>query len=424
MKSVKNFDEVSRVYTEDEAVSEAKRCISCKNPLCVKACPISQDVPGYVARISEGDFEGALKIIMKDNPFPGSCGRICPHPCEGRCILKKKGNAISIMRLKRFVADRVDPAKSGIKQGKPTGKTVGVIGSGPAGLSSAYYLALSGHSPVVYESFKTPGGMLTLGIPEYRLPRAVVKKEIEFIKSLGVKIKTGVKVGSLDELNHDAIFIGVGAHLPMQLNLEGMELSGIEYGISFLKSVNQNKKPKIGKKIAVIGGGSVAIDASRTALRLGGEEVVVLYRRSSGEMPAYKEEIEAAEEEGIQIHYLTSPVRVLGENGKVKALECIRNELGECDSRGRCRPVPLKGSEFTIDVDTVIPAISQIPDLSWVPEGKLEITKNRTLSADQNTASTKMKGIFAGGDCVSGPATVVDAIAAGKRAASSIDRYF
>ncbi|MEE8401347.1 MAG: NAD(P)-dependent oxidoreductase [Candidatus Hydrothermarchaeaceae archaeon] len=424
MKSVKNFDEVSRVYTEDEAVSEAKRCISCKNPLCVKACPISQDVPGYVARISEGDFEGALKIIMKDNPFPGSCGRICPHPCEGRCILKKKGNAISIMRLKRFVADRVDPFHSGIKRGKPTGKNVGVIGSGPAGLSSAYHLALSGYSPVVYESFKTAGGMLTLGIPEYRLPRAVVKKEIEFIKSLGVKIKTGVKVGSLDELNHDAIFIGVGAHLPMQLNLEGMELSGIEYGISFLKSVNQNKKPKIGKKIAVIGGGSVAIDASRTALRLGGEEVVVLYRRSSGEMPAYKEEIEAAEEEGIQIHYLTSPVRVLGENGKVKALECIRNELGECDSRGRCRPVPLKGSEFTIDVDTVIPAISQIPDLSWVPEGKLEITKNRTLSADQNTASTKMKGIFAGGDCVSGPATVVDAIAAGKRAASSIDRYF
>lgn len=423
MERVKDFDEVAMGYTEEEAVAEAERCLSCKKPLCIKACPIPQDIHGYVTQIAKGNFEEALRIIMKDSPFPGSCGRVCPHPCEERCIMKKKGGPIAIARLKRFAADSVDPFRIGIEPGEPTGKKVGIVGSGPAGLSLAYHLALLGHKAVVYESFEVAGGMLAVGIPEYRLPKSVVKREVDFIKSLGVEVRTGAKVSSLEELDHDAVFIGVGAHVPIGLNIEGMELSGVEYGPLFLEAVNLGKRPDIGERVAVVGGGNVAIDTARTALRLGAEEVIVVYRRSQKEMPAYKEEVKAAEEEGVQMYYLTAPLRILGKNGRVKALECIQTQLGECDASGRCRPVPIKGSEFTIKVDTVIPAISQVPDLSWVPEGKLEISKKKTLAADPKTGSTKQKRVFAGGDCVTGPATVADAIAAGKRAARSIHEY-
>lgn len=420
---IKNFDEVTLGYTEEEAVSEAKRCISCEKHLCIEACPIHQDVPGYVARIAEGNFEEALKIIMKDSPFPGSCGRVCPHACEGRCILGRKGDPIAIAHLKRFAADNVDPKSHGIEPGEPTGKEVGIVGSGPAGLSLAYHLALLGHRAVVYESFDVAGGMLAVGIPEYRLPNAVVKREVDVIKSLGAEIRTGVKVPSLKELDHDAIFIGVGAHVPMGLDIKGMELSGVKYGTPFLEAVNLGERPDVRKKVAVIGGGNVAIDAARTAVRLGADEVTVIYRRSQNEMPAYAEDLEEAEEEGVQMKYLTAPTRILGENGRVKALECMRMELGECDESGRCRPIPIKGSEFTIEVDTVIPAVSQVPDLSCVPEGRPGISRKKTLAADPGTGSTKEKGIFAGGDCVTGPATVVSAIAAGKGAALSIHEY-
>lgn len=423
MEMVKDFDEVALGYTEEGAVAEAKRCLACKKPLCVEACPLHQDVLGYVTQIAKGNFEEALRIIMKDSPFPGSCGRVCPHPCEGRCLTGRKGEPIAITHLKKFVADNVDAKGLGIKPGEPTGKEVGIIGSGPAGLSLAYHLALLGHRAVVYESFEVPGGMLAVGIPEHRLPKAVVKREVDFIKSLGVEVRTGAKVTSLEELDHDAVFIGVGAHVPIGLNIEGMELLGVEYGIPFLEAANLGRRPEVGERVAVIGGGNVAIDAARAALRLGADDVIVVYRRSLREMPAYREEVEAAEEEGVRMYYLTAPLRVLGENGRVKALECMRMELGECDASGRCRPIPIKGSEFTIKVDTVILAISQVPDLSWVPEGKLEISKKKTLAADPRTGSTKQKGVFAGGDCVTGPATVVEAIAAGKRAARAIHEY-
>ncbi len=409
-------------YTEEEAVADAKRCLSCENPKCIKACPLNQDVPGYVVQIAEGNFDEALRIIMKDNPFPGSCGRVCPHPCEGRCLVGRKEEPIAIACLKRFAADNADAGKLGIKPGKPTGKEVGIVGSGPAGLSLAYHLTILGHKAVVYESFEVAGGMLAVGIPEYRLPKAIVKKEGDFIESLGVEVRTNTKVTSLEELDHDAVFIGVGAHVPIRLDIEGMELSGVEYGTPFLEAANLGMKSKVGGKVAVIGGGNVAVDAARTALRLGAGEVTVIYRRSSKEMPAYREEIETAENEGVRMRYLTAPVRILGENGRVTAIECVRMKLEEQDASGRCRPIPLKGSEFTIDVDTVIPAISQVPDLSWLPMST-EISKKKTLAADPKTGSTKELGIFAGGDCVTGPATVVDAIAAGKRAASAIHEY-
>ncbi len=415
-------NEVALGYTEEEAVADAKRCLSCENPKCIKACPLNQDVPGYVIQIAEGNFDEALRIIMKDNPFPGSCGRVCPHPCERRCLVGRKKEPIAISCLKRFAADNADAGKLGIKPGKPTGKEVGIVGSGPVGLSLAYQLAILGHKVVVYESFKVAGGMLAVGIPEYRLPKAIVKKEVDFIESLGVEVMTNTKVTSLEELDHDAVFIGVGAHVPIRLDIEGLELSGVEYGISFLEAANLGMKSKVGGKVAVIGGGNVAVDAARTALRLGAEEVTVIYRRSSREMSAYEEEVEAAEQEGVRMRYLTAPVRLLGENGRVKAIECVRMRLEEQDASGRCRPSPIKGSEFTIDVDTVIPAISQMPDLSWLPRGT-EISEKKTLAADPKTGSTKEIGIFAGGDCVTGPATVVDAIAAGKRAASAIHEY-
>jgi glutamate synthase (NADPH/NADH) small chain len=420
---MRNFDEVVLGYAEEDAVTEAERCLTCKKPNCIKACPLHQDVLGYMTQIANGNFEEALRIIMKDNPFPGSCGRVCPHPCEGQCIMGRKWEASAIAHLKRFAADNVNPFEIGIEPGTVTGREVGIIGSGPAGLSLAYQLALMGHKAVVHESFEVPGGMLAVGIPEYRLPKAVVKREIDFIESLGVEIRTGGKVASLKDLEHDAVFIGVGTHVPVELELEGIELSGVVYGMSFLESANVGKRPKVGKRVAVVGGGNVAIDAARTALRLGAREIMIIYRRSQKEMPAYAEDVEDAQEEGVQVQYLTAPLRILGEDRKVTAMECIRMELGERDESGRCRPVPIKGSEFTIKVDTVISAISQVPDLSWVPEDKLEISRKKTLVADPRTGGTKEKGVFAGGDCVTGPATVVEAIAAGKRAAHSIHEY-
>jgi glutamate synthase (NADPH/NADH) small chain len=409
-------------YTEEEAIVEARRCLACKKPKCTPACPLHQDVPGYVGAIGEEDFEEALRIIMRDNPLPGTCGRVCPHPCQGECVLGRKGEPTSIARLKRFAADQVDPSELGIEPGKPTGKEVGIIGSGPAGLGAAYHLALQGHRAVVYESFEVPGGMLAVGIPEYRLPRAVVKREVDFIRGMGVEIRTGEKVTSLEDLDHDAVFIGVGAHIPVRLNIKGTGLFGVDYGTPFLKGVNLGKRAALGKRVAVIGGGNVAIDSARTARRLGAEEVMVLYRRSAREMPAFREEVEAAEEDGVRIEYLTAPVRVLGDGVSVKALECIRMELGECDGSGRCRPVPVEGSEFVIPVDRVIPAISQYPDVEWLA-GDIGISRRRTIKVDPETGHTEKEGVFAGGDCVTGPATVVDAIAAGKRAALAINEY-
>lgn len=414
-----NLDEIAPGFGVEQAVAEAKGCLSCKKPGCIKACPIPQDIPGYITQIAGGNFEEALRIIMRDNPFPGTCGRVCPHPCQKHCIRGNKGTSTAIARLKRFAADSIDPKSLGIKPGEPTGKKVCIVGSGPAGLSCAYFLSLMGHKAYVREGNKIPGGMIGVGIPEFRLPKSVVKEEIDFIKSLGVEIEAGAYVRSLDDLDCDAIFIGIGAHAPRKLDIEGAELDGVLFGTRFLKDVNKGESPMIGKKVAVIGGGDVAIDAARTALRMGGEEVTIIYRRSKKEMPAYDEDLE----EGVKIQYLASPVKIIGEGGKVKAIECIKNELGECDESGRRRPVPIEGSEFTIEVGTVIIAIGQRPHIKFISDGKIDITGRDTIAADAKTTKTNKKGIFAGGDCVTGPASVVEAIAAGKRAAHSIDEY-
>ncbi|NOZ77055.1 MAG: NAD(P)-dependent oxidoreductase [Euryarchaeota archaeon] len=412
-----------RGLTEDEAVAEAGRCLSCKKPRCIPACPIPQDVPGYVDAIAREDFKEALRIIMRDNPLPRTCAMVCPHPCQGECLKGRKERAINISGLKGFAAWAVDPKELGIEPGSPTGRTVGVIGSGPAGLSLAYHLALRGHRVTIYEEMEVPGGMLAVGIPEFRLPKALVQEEIDFIKGLGVEIRTGTRVGSIDELDHDAVFIGVGAHVPVRLDLGGSDLDGVHYGIAFLEAVNQGMRPRLGRRVAVIGGGNAAIDAARTALRVGAREVTVLYRRSEKEMPAYREEVEAAEREGVRFRYLTSPVCVLGEGGSVEALECIRMELGEPDASGRRRPVAVEGSEFTIPVDSVILAIGQYPDVSWVEKEGVRLTRRRTIRASRGSCQTSREGVFAGGDCVTGPGIVAGAIGAGRRAAMAMDRY-
>jgi glutamate synthase (NADPH/NADH) small chain len=417
------MEEIDSGFTEAEAIEEAEGCLSCKKPKCIEACPTNQDVPGYVAQIAEGNLKEALRIIMRDNPFPGTCGRVCPHPCQQNCIRGKKGTATSIARLKRFAADNADPYSLGIKPGEPTGKSVCIVGSGPAGLACAYFLSLSGHDVVVREHDEVPGGMPAVAIPHFRLPKSIVEGEIEFIKSMGVEIETGAYVRSLDELDCDAVFIAVGAHSPRELNIDGVGLNGAVYGTLFLKSVNKGERPDIGKKVVVIGGGDVAIDAARMALRMGAEDVMIIYRRSEKEMPAYDEDLKEAEEEGVKIQYLATPVKIIGEGGKVKAVEFIKNELGECDESGRCRPEPIVGSEFTVEADNVLLAIGQGPHLGFIEGEKVLITERNTVAADTQSMETNEKGIFAGGDCVTGPASVVEAIAAGKRAAIAIDDY-
>jgi glutamate synthase (NADPH/NADH) small chain len=419
-----DFKEIAPGFTEEEAIEEAKGCLSCKKPKCIEACPTNQDVPGYIAKIAEGDFKGALRIIMKDNPFPGTCGRVCPHPCQSQCIRGKKGTSTSIAKLKRFVADNTNPYELGIKPGASTGKRVCIVGSGPAGLSCAYFLALMGHEAYVRECNKDTGGMPAVAIPEFRLPKSVVEREMDFIKSMSIEIEGGAYVAGVDELkNCDAMFLGIGAHNPRELEVEGAGLEGVEFGSIMLKHVKRGEPPRVGKNVVIIGGGDVAIDTARTALRLGGENVTIVYRRSEAEMPAYIEDLEEALTEGVKIHYLASPVKIVGEGGRVKAVEFIENELGECDESGRCRPVPVKGSEFQMEADTVLLAIGQGPHLGFI-EGEKELLSDRnTVAADVLTTKTNAKGIFAGGDCVTGPASVVEAIAAGKRAAIAIDDY-
>jgi glutamate synthase (NADPH/NADH) small chain len=421
---VHNFEEVALGYTEEEAIIEARRCLSCKESRCVEACPASVNAPAYIKQIAEENFVEALRVIMEDNPLPGTCGRVCPHPCEGQCLRGNKGEAIAIAWLKRFVADAVDASQLKIEPQQPTNKIVAIVGSGPAGLTAAYALRLLGHKVTVLESLPVVGGMLAVGIPGYRLPKHVIQKEIGFIKSLGVEIQTNTKINSLDELfnqGYDAIFIGVGAHLSRRLDIEGTDLQGVLYATPFLKEVNLGNKVQLGHRVAVIGGGNVAIDAVRTALRLGSKQAFIVYRRSIEEMPASREEIEEAEEEGVKIHFLAAPTKIIGRNGRVIGMECIRMELGEKDSSGRRRPVPIEGSEFDLELDNVILAISQSPDLSWLPKGRLEISRG-TLVVNPETCATNRKGVYAGGDVVK-PATVIEAIAAGKTAAKAIHSY-
>ncbi len=398
---------------------------------CKAACPTHISVQGYVALIAKGEYRDALKLIKRDNPFPAVCGRVCHHPCESACKRGEVEDPIAIMHLKRFVADldlndetRYVPE---IKDKK--GKKVAIIGSGPAGLSAAYYLAIEGYQIVVLESLPVAGGMLQVGIPEYRLPKDILNAEIKIIEDLGVKIKLNTKVGkdvSMGALmsEYDAVFIAVGSHISSKLDVPGEDLEGVVHGIDFLRRVNLGDEVFLGERVAVIGGGNVAMDAVRTALRTGSKNAFVLYRRSRTEMPALSEEIEGAIEEGVKIEYLVAPVKILGEKGKISGIECIRMELGEPDASGRRRPVPIKGSEFTLEVDAVLPAIGQTSDLLFITEDSgISINRWNTFDVDPITLATNVEGVFAGGDDVTGPATVVEAINAGKEAARSIDRY-
>jgi len=443
---IKIFDEVALGYTEEEAIKEAERCLQCPKPLCVDGCPVNIDIPAFIKKIKEGDFIGAVRIIKEDNPLPAVCGRVCPQEeqCEQRCVVGIKGEPVAIGRLERFVADY--EAKQGLSE-KPEikekkNKKVAIIGSGPAGLVCASELAKMGYDVTIFESLHEAGGVLIYGIPEFRLPKEIVKREVEYIKSLGVKLVTNFCVGRtrpIDELmNEDgfeAVFIGTGAGLPRFMHIPGENLLGIYSANEFLTRINLMKAykfpeydtpVKVGNRVAVIGGGNVAMDSARSALRAGAEKVMVLYRRTRKEMPARIEEIENAEEEGIEFHFLVTPVRYIGdENGWVKEVEVIKMELGEPDESGRRRPIPIEGSEFTIPVDTVVVAIGQIPTpiIAKTTPGLEVHPRWGTLIANQKTGATTRPGIFAGGDVVTGAATVILAAGAGKTAAKYIDYY-
>ena len=437
----KNFDEVCLGYNEEEAVEEATRCIKCKNPQCVKGCPVSIDIPGFIGAIENKDFEGAYNTISKYSALPAICGRVCPQEsqCEQKCIRGIKGAPISIGKLERFTADwarenGVKPAKAE----KMNGKRVAVVGSGPAGLTCAGDLAKLGYEVTIFEALHEPGGVLVYGIPEFRLPKEdVVKPEIENVKSLGVKIETNVIVGrtvTIDELlneeGFDAVFIGSGAGLPKFMGIPGENANGVFSANEYLTRSNLMKAFRddfdtpivAGKKVAVIGGGNVAMDAARTALRLGAE-VHIVYRRSEEELPARVEEVHHAKEEGIIFDLLTNPKEILvDENSHVKGIKCVRMELGEPDESGRRRPVEVEGSEFVMDLDTVIMSLGTTsnPLITSTTEG-LDTNKWQCIVADEETGKTSKDRVFAGGDAVTGAATVILAMGAGKAAAKGID---
>ncbi|MBQ9827726.1 MAG: NADPH-dependent glutamate synthase [Lachnospiraceae bacterium] len=439
----KNFEEVCYGYNEEEAVAEASRCINCKNHPCIGGCPVSIDIPGFVKEIANRNFKEAFKILSDSTALPAVCGRVCPQEtqCEGKCTLGIKGDAVSIGKLERFIADYA--RENGIVPKKPTKKTgfkVAVIGAGPAGLTCAGDLAKMGHKVTIFEALHEPGGVLMYGIPEFRLPKdRVVKKEIENVKRLGVRIETDVVIGktmTIDDLmkkeEFDAVFIGSGAGLPKFMNIPGEEALGVFSANEFLTRNNLMKAYRddfdtpieIGKKVVVVGGGNVAMDAARTALRLGAETYIV-YRRSMEELPARVEEVHHAIEEGIIFKLLTNPVEILTDDeDRVVGIKCVQMELGEPDDSGRRRPVVIKGSEFVIDCDMVVMSLGTSPNpLISSTTKKLEVNKWNCIIAEEGTGKTTKRGVYAGGDAVTGAATVILAMGEGRNAAKAIDEF-
>jgi glutamate synthase (NADPH/NADH) small chain len=437
----KNFNEVALGYTKEDALSEASRCLACKEPECVEGCPVNVDIPGFIKLICEEDYEGAIEKIKATNTLPAICGRVCPQEtqCEALCVLGKKGQPLAIGRLERFCAD--NERQKGVKVPevpKATGKKVAVVGSGPAGLTAAADLAKLGHKVTVFESLHKTGGVLSYGIPEFRLPKEIVRQEIDYIKQLGVEFKPNYIIGrikTLDELcdEFDAVFLGTGAGLPSFMGIPGENFSGVYSANEFLTRVNLMKAYdpaydtmiRHGKHVVVVGGGNVAMDAARAALRLGADEVSIVYRRGEEEMPARREEIEHAKEEGIIFRLLTNSVRILGDDKfNVKAIECVKMVLGKPDESGRRSPAPVDGSEFTIPADVVVIAIGTSPNpIIFKGSEGLEQSKRGTVVADDDTGATSKCGVFAGGDVVTGAATVISAMGAGKKAARAIDEY-
>ncbi len=438
-----NFKEVCLGYDQEEAKEEAMRCLHCKNPLCVQGCPVSIDIPGFIEKIKEDDVPGAYAVISESSALPAVCGRVCPQEsqCEGKCVRGIKGESVSIGKLERYVADTArEMGVRPVKSAENKNKKVAVIGSGPSGLTCAGDLAKMGYDVTIFEALHKAGGVLVYGIPEFRLPKeAVVEKEIENVRALGVKIETDCVIGKsttidalLEEEGFSAVYIGSGAGLPKFMNIPGEQALGVfsanEYltRSNLMKSFDENSRTPImrAKKVAVVGGGNVAMDAARTALRLGAE-VHVVYRRSEEELPARKEEVHHAKEEGIIFDLLTNPVEITeDENGWVNGIRCVRMELGEPDASGRRRPVEIPGSEFTMDVDAVIMSLGTSPNplISSTTKG-LEINKRACIVADETNGQTSKAAVFAGGDAVTGAATVILAMGAGKAAAKGIDEY-
>ncbi|MEA3470600.1 MAG: NADPH-dependent glutamate synthase [Thermodesulfobacteriota bacterium] len=439
-----NFDEVPLGYTEEEAVLEAGRCLHCKKPFCVEGCPVDIDIPGFIRLISEKDFIGAARKIKETNSLPAVCGRVCPqeNQCEEVCVLGKKGDPVAIGRLERFVADYERTAGDILipEISLKTGKKIAVVGSGPAGLTIAGNLVKLGHEVTIFEGLHKPGGVLIYGIPEFRLPKNIVDAEVDYLKKLGAEIITNTVIGrgkTVDDLledGYDAVFLGVGAGAPVFMNIPGENLSGVYSANEYLTRSNLMKAYRFpeydtpiarGKNVGVIGGGNVTMDSARTALRLGAENVYVIYRRTEVEMPARAEEVHHAGEEGVQFKLLTNPVEYIGdENGWVKGARCIQMELGEPDDSGRRRPVPIEDSEFAIDVDMVVVAIGTManPVIPVTTPG-LETNRWGYIITKDETGETSREGIYAGGDIVTGSATVILAMGAAKKAARAIDEY-
>jgi glutamate synthase (NADPH/NADH) small chain len=440
----RNFDEVPLGYTPETAKIEALRCITCKNPTCVLGCPVEVDIPGFISLVMEGDFIGAAKKIKTTNALPAVCGRVCPQEvqCEAQCVRGKKAEPVAIGRLERFVADyeRGTGEVSIPDKPTPTGKKVAVVGSGPSGLTVAGDLVQLGHEVTIFEALHKSGGVLVYGIPEFRLPKAIVAAEVDYLEKLGARIETSSvigKVATVDELfeeGYDAVYLGTGAGLPTFMNIPGENLNGVYSANEYLTRSNLMKAYKFpeydtpivkGKNVAVVGGGNVAMDSARTAMRLGADHVYLVYRRSRDEMPARIEEIHHAEQEGIELHLLTNPVRYIGnDKGWVVGVECLKMELGEPDESGRRRPVPMKGSEFVIDIDTAVIAIGAgaNPLVQSTTPG-LKTNKWNYIVADEETGQTSREGVFAGGDIVTGAATVILAMGAGRKAAKAIHQY-
>lgn len=438
----KNFSEVALGYTKEMAMEEAGRCLNCKHKPCMNGCPVNVPIPGFIEKVAEGDFDAAYEIITSENALPAICGRVCPqeNQCEGKCVRGIKGEPVAIGRLERFVADyhmaNVKPVEAKIEK---NGKRVAVVGSGPSGITCAGELIKKGYDVTVFEALHKAGGVLSYGIPEFRLPKDLVAKEIETVEKLGVDIETNVIVGrsvTIDELmeqGYGAVFVGSGAGLPRFLNIPGENLLGVYSANEFLTRVNLMKAYKfpdtptpikVGKKVAVVGAGNVAMDAARTAKRLGAEEVYIVYRRSEEELPARKEEVHHAKEEGIIFKLLNNPCAIHGEDGWVTGIEVVKQELGEPDASGRRSPVPVEGSNYVIDVDTVVIAIGQSPNpLIRQTTPGLETQKWGGIIVEEDTMKTSKDGVYAGGDTVTGAATVILAMGAGKKAAKAIDEY-
>jgi len=439
----KNFNEVALGYSEEQALDEAERCLQCKHKPCIAGCPVGIKIPDFIKKITEKDFEGAYQVILEDNTLPAVCGRVCPQEsqCESRCVRGVKHEPVAIGRLERYVADRHNALVKEAKVNKPqsNGHKVAIVGSGPAGLTAAGELAKKGYDVTIFEALHLAGGVLVYGIPEFRLPKAIVQKEIDALKKMGVKIQLNVVVGrsiSIDDLiqeGFEAVFVGSGAGLPKFMNIPGENLNGVYSANEFLTRVNLMKSYRVdsstplvkSKRVAVVGGGNVAMDAARCAKRLGAEEVYIVYRRSEKELPARVEEVEHAKEEGIIFKFLTSPVEILGNEKRfVTGMKCIEMELGEPDASGRRRPVEKAGSEFMLELDSVIMAIGTSPNplIKMTTEG-LDTQKWDRIVINEDTGKTSREGVYAGGDAVTGAATVILAMGAGKTAAAGIDEY-